>query len=306
MKNISAIEFQAGSKEERLPGFTQEFPYIASRVDLDHYPGRLCPWHWHKSVELFYMESGALEYSTPAGKMVFPAGSGGIVNSNVLHMTQAADDFQKTIQLLHIFDPYFIAGEQGSRIAQKYVTPLTAAQNPEIIPLSPQEPRHAAILDLLRESFSLEEQDFGYELKLRGMLSEIWISLLEIAQDTMPKAKNHHMDDRIKSMMIYIHEHYPEKISISDLAAAGFSSERECFRAFQECLHMTPFAYVKSYRLQKACQLLSEGSESITEIGHACGLGSSSYFGKVFREQMGLTPLEYRRKWQDRDILWQK
>lgn len=103
-------------------------------------------------------------------------------------------------------------------------------------------------------------------------------------------------------MMIYIHEHYAEKFSIVEIAAAAFCSERECFRVFRDCLHMTPIEYIKIYRLQIACNMLSKGRESITFISHACGLGSSSNFEKLFREHVGCTPIEYRKRWQDNDI----
>lgn len=43
-------------------------------------------------------------------------------------------------------------------------------------------------------------------------------------------------------------------------------------------------------------QVLGETRASVTEISHACGLGSSSYFGKVFREYMKCTPVEYRKR----------
>ena len=109
-------------------------------------------------------------------------------------------------------------------------------------------------------------------------------------------------NDKVKLMMVYIHEHFAEKISIPELAAAAFLSERECFRIFHDCLHMTPVEYMKNYRLQAACQMLAKGQEPVTSISHACGLGSSSYFGKVFREYMGCTPMEYRCKWQNNDI----
>ena len=59
---------------------------------------------------------------------------------------------------------------------------------------------------------------------------------------------------------------------------------------------MTPVEYMRSYRLRKACQMLSGSREPVTQIAYACGLGSSSYFGKVFREQFGCTPAEYRKK----------
>ena len=65
MRPIHDIEFFDGSREERLPGFAPDFPYIASWVEIDRYPGRVVPWHWHSAVEIFYMEKGSLEYSTP-------------------------------------------------------------------------------------------------------------------------------------------------------------------------------------------------------------------------------------------------
>lgn len=303
MKDIKSIEFHSGSKEELLPDFMPDFPYIASRVELDKFMGRFVPWHWHKTVELFYMESGVLEYDTPKGKRVFPAGSGGMVNSNVLHMTRPQAETEKNIQLLHIFDPSLIAGEQGSRIEQKYVTPIVTAPQVEIIALYPEDPAQARVLDCICKSFQLSEQDFGYEMKLRETLSDLWLQLLAMSRSGLEEKRDYgKTNDKIKLMMIYIHEHYAEKISIAELAAAAFSSERECFREFHNCLHMTPVEYIKSYRLQMACHMLAKSLETITFISHACGLGSSSYFGKVFREYFGCTPIEYRHRWQDNDI----
>ena len=115
------------------------------------------------------------------------------------------------------------------------------------------------------------------------------------------KGEHNKSNDKIKLMMIYIHEHYREKISIPELAAAAYLSERECYRVFHDCLHVTPVEYITTYRLQVACQMLAKGQESVTVISHECGLGSSSYFGKVFREYTHCSPTEYRRKWQNSD-----
>lgn len=303
MRNIQSIEFHTGSKEELLPDFAGDFPYIASDVDLNNYIGRSAPWHWHRAVELFYMESGSIEYFTPGDKMLFPTGSGGLVNSNVLHMTRAVSEAEHNRSFLHIFDPYLIAGELGSRIEKKYILPIMTAPQIEIIPVYPGDAKQDMILKLILEAFQYSEDDFGYEMKLREVLSEIWLMLFELSRPILEKGGEYNKgNDKIKLMMVYIHEHYPEKISISELAAAAYLSERECFRVFHNCLHMTPTEYMTSYRLQMACQMLARGQESVTVISHACGLGSSSYFGKVFREYAHCTPLEYRAKWQDCDI----
>ena len=73
-----------------------------------------------KQAELFYLEQGGLEYETPQGKTAFTAGSGGFVNSNVLHMSRAKDGDGAVASLLHIFNPLLISGQSGSIIAVSY------------------------------------------------------------------------------------------------------------------------------------------------------------------------------------------
>ena len=65
---------------------------------------------------------------------------------------------------------------------------------------------------------------------------------------------------------------------------------------------MTPVDYIRSYRIQTACRMLAESHVPVTEVGIACGMGNSSYFGKVFLEATGYTPRQYRCKWQDKNI----
>lgn len=226
-----------------------------------------------------------------------------MVNSNILHMTKPKEQNTNTVQLLHIFDTSFIAGEHGSRIEQKYIMPIITAQQLEIIALYPDNHSQKNILDLIQNAFHFSEQELGYEIKLRETLSKIWLALFELSHSALEKkGKQDKTNDKIKLMLVYIHEHFAEKISIPELAAAAFLSERDCFRVFHDYLHMTPVEYMKNYRLQIACRMLAKGQESVTSISYACGLGSSSYFGKVFRQYMGCTPMEYRLKWQNNDI----
>ena len=302
MKNIQSIQLIEGSNEELLPGFSPEFPYIASRALLDRYIEPATPWHWHRTVELFYMESGSLEYTTPNGTWVFPAGSGGFVNSNVLHTSKAIPSGEETIQLLHLFEPELLSGGQTSRMDAKYIRPLTSAAGIEMIVLSPNDPTQAELLKMIRAVFDLDEDGWGYEFTLRQQLAQIWLALFELVRPAMEQqsgAKD--SDEKMKAMMRYIYDHYPENISVDQLAREAHISKRVCFRLFRENLHMSPVEYMTSFRLRKACQRLAESDESITQIAYSCGLGSSSYFGKLFREHFGSSPAAYRKEWHNRD-----
>lgn len=301
MKHLQNIDIATDSREEILPDFSPDFPYLASYVELSQqlYPG--APWHWHRTVELFYVESGTVEYIIPEGSFLFPAGSGGFLNANVLHSSRIVSDAKPTVEILHLFDPSFLAGERGSRIERKYILPLTAT-GPRLLPLHPEDPAQARILELLRASFTLSDGDWGYELRLRQALGDIWLGLFDLARPTMESGNSPgHSDALIKALMVYIHENYARSLSVDELAAAVHISRRACFRAFQENLRMTPLEYLRQYRLGKARALLEETGLPITEIAYECGLGSSSYFGKTFREAFGCTPGDYRRNWHDRD-----
>ena len=300
MQNLQSVQIDS-SNQEILPGFSAEFPYIATRAQLDVYPVPFVPWHWHRPVELFYIQSGCLEYTTPGGKWIFPAGSGGFVNSNVLHASGFHRQKEPNIQLLHIFDPAFLAGEAGSLIEKKYILPMVTATELEIIPLSPDVPEEAEILGYIQAGFALQEDRWGYELELRNLLTTIWCKLFTLALPKMTRRPYPVGDANIKKLMVYIHEHYRQPLSVEELAQVVPVSKRACFRLFREQLHTTPADYIRSYRLQKACALLAHGSDTVTQIAYQCGLGSSSYFGKVFRETYHCTPLEYRKKWRDCD-----
>lgn len=301
MQVIRRLVLYPGSQEERLPEYAPDFPYIASRAELDRFPGGAAPWHWHQAMELFYMQSGTIRYFTPGGEVDFPAGTGGMVNSNVLHSTRVLPQEENTVALIHLFDPELIAGQADGRIGRRYVAPLTETGGREVIALSPACPGQAAVLEKLRQSFQLPEGEFGYELKLRNALSDIWLDLLQLATLQPVQGGNRRDAEKAKQLLAYIHRHYPEKLTVARLAAAAYLSERECYRIFQSCLHTTPLACLTSYRLQQACRLLAETQASVTEIAQACGLGSSSYFGRLLRQTTGCTPLAYRQKWQDRE-----
>ena len=53
MLEVTTVEMNPDSREEYLPGYTPQFPHIASHVVAARYESSTTPWHWHESVELF-------------------------------------------------------------------------------------------------------------------------------------------------------------------------------------------------------------------------------------------------------------
>lgn len=211
MKNIQKLVFQAGSKEELLPDFAHDFPYIASRVEMDYYPDRSTPWHWHGAVELSYTWKGCMKYHTPGGAALLPEGSAVLVNANVLHMTTADPG---SVQTLHLFEPSLLGGLE-SRIGERYIAPLVTAGQVEMLPLLPAGPAQAAVLEQVKAAFCLSPDEFGYEMRLRNALAEIWLAFLKQARPLLNapahRGKN---SEKIKEMIL---EGQPDHIIFSEV-----------------------------------------------------------------------------------------
>ena len=97
-----------------------------------------------------------------------------------------------------------------------------------------------------------------------------------------------------KSMMLFIQDHYMEKISLEEIAAAGNVGKTLCSKLFKKYASKTPGEYLIYYRIQKSIELLTNTELSITEISYATGFASASHYTKTFHKMMGCTPLKFR------------
>lgn len=292
MRQVFGVELKGGSQEELLPDFDEAFPCVTTCYGLEKGGGT--PWHWHQALELFYLEQGALAYATPQGRAVFQAGWGGVVNTGVPHMTTVLAGGREKRQQLHLFSPALLSGGQGSRIERKYVLPFTAS-GLALLTLTPDRTEHAAVQEKLRDSFLLAPEDSRYELLLRAALSEIWAEIMELSAPLLETNGESGAElERLKQMMIYIQDHCSRPLRVSELVAAAYVSERTCYNLFQRCLRTTPTQYIQSCRLRMARDMLAHSGQSVTEIAQACGLGNSSYFARLLRQETGRSPLEYR------------
>lgn len=95
-------------------------------------------------------------------------------------------------------------------------------------------------------------------------------------------------------------EHYQEPLQIEELAAGQGISSRFLRRYFTQETGMSCLDYIQALRLNKAKELLWETSKSVTEIALETGYGTPQYFSRIFRQEIGMTPSEYRSSWKEK------
>jgi len=104
-------------------------------------------------------------------------------------------------------------------------------------------------------------------------------------------------DSIVRPALAFLYENYHiPNISNAQLAQMCNISEVYFRKLFKADLGRSPKQFLLTLRLQKAKLLLAEGIQKITAIATACGFESSAHFSRSFKEQVGMTPSEYRQK----------
>ena len=284
-------------QREKLQGYDPGFPYTAIDCRFDGYSGPCVDWHWHATLEINVCVSGVLKTSTQRGEYIVRPGDAVLVNANVLHRNEAYEGAPRRARADAHVRP--LPGRRGGTAAAALRGAgggVRAAGRAAALRAGNAEQR--AVLEALDRAFDAagEEKD-GYELEICGLLNRAWQGVYALAlpvigaRQPLPRMET----ARLKQMLGFIREHFAEDISPADIAAAAGVCERECFRCFKQELGTTPLSSLTDFRVRKAAELLRETDRSVTDIASACGFATSSYFGKVFRRRMNLSPLAYRR-----------
>lgn len=93
----------------------------------------------------------------------------------------------------------------------------------------------------------------------------------------------------------YIDENYSQNITLDLLANITHIDKFYLTHTFTKCLGQSPIRYLTEKRLSSAKELLAGSNFSISQISSMTGFSSQSYFAQIFRKEVGLTPLQYRK-----------
>ena len=99
---------------------------------------------------------------------------------------------------------------------------------------------------------------------------------------------------QIASAVAKMEQAYAEPLSITQLAASVYMSERHFRRQFEKIYQQTPKDYLMQIRLNAAIQKLLQTDLSVTSIALTCGFSDCNHFSRVFRQKFGISPTQYR------------
>jgi transcriptional regulator GlxA family with amidase domain len=103
-------------------------------------------------------------------------------------------------------------------------------------------------------------------------------------------------DPLISRCQLWAADHYRDDTPVAQTAALSGLPERTFKRRFQQATGMSPLDYVHTLRLEEAKQLLETTPMPVEAVALEVGYQDASFFGRLFRRKVALTPAQYRRR----------
>ena len=105
--------------------------------------------------------------------------------------------------------------------------------------------------------------------------------------------------ERTQVVIDFITQNYSENIRLEDLASLIHMTTNSFCRYFKENTGNTAFNFIREFRINKACQLLINSDQKISQICYSTGFNSVSTFNRIFKMIKGLSASNFRLNYQN-------
>lgn len=238
--------------------------------------------HWHRSVEIFALFEGELEFYINEIRHPLQPGEFMLVNSNEIHSILSPKKNQTVVLQIPLatFEKYYT----DERFI--YFSHSSRLQDEEV-------------MRLIREMYlAYQEKKCGYELKVQSQFYMLVYLLVtkyrktEVNEDLIRHNKNL---NKLSAITSYMKENYKKELSLESLAKTFGYSPTYLSRMFQKYAKTNYKTCLDNIRLEHAAKDLMNTEITIGEIAFNNGFANSKAFAKVFQAKYGMLPSEFRK-----------
>ncbi|MDO5695850.1 MAG: AraC family transcriptional regulator [Eubacteriales bacterium] len=259
--------------------------------DLDN---RFVLTHWQDGLELLRVVEGSMQCLINGVEYTIHKDDVCVINKNQLHRIYCDNKEESSFQCL-IIEPGFFTADK--RIYEEFVEPILDDIDFSHTISTADEDFSKEIVGLMDSIEAVEKSGSkGYELLIIGILHVIFQKIY-VKYEGEIRIAHRTVDTNTlvyRKMANFIYNHYEDKISLQDIADAGYISRNKCCDLFKKYAMQTPGSFLNMYRLEKSTEFLRNTDNSISSISSACGFGQPSYYTRLFQKRYEMTPKAYR------------
>lgn len=238
------------------------------------------PLHWHNFIEIELVLSGSGDQILNGQQMELSRGSLSVLRLTDFHQVDPKED----LHLLNLM-------VDDSFLSEEILGKLTVG-NSLFFRLNDEQ------TDMLEKLFRLcmaENQTSNPDLRyLKHLIICIFLKVLKLSIHSGSKGTAN--EKPIQAALLYIHMHFRENPKLSEVAKIAHYNASHFSHTFHKELGTTYCDYLNMLKISYAKELLLSTSLKISDVCFECGFTSHSNFLRLFKEKIGLSPMQYRKK----------
>jgi len=281
------------NKKDTTPYGSVNFPVACYEDDMQLMH---VPVHWHDEYEYILATKGIVTVFVNTERIELKVGDSIFINSGCLHGVKSVTDEESVLRSLVIL-PKLIGGSSDSIMFQRLIIPFSINNASPYIILNDKTDWQKAISDAMLAAWNaITSESYDFENEARYQISKAMRFLVDHLSETNGFKANDTLLNRVKHSISFMEKHFSEDISNQDLIQLIGCSESALLRSFKQAVGTSPMQYLMNYRIQKATEMLLTTELKSCDIATFCGFRDFSYFTKIFKRNMGMTPIEYRNE----------
>ncbi len=280
----------------RMPEGRKVFALLGEKW-VQHYGRDIDYLHFHNYMEIGYCYEGTGTLTLGKKNYRFSGGEFTVIPQNYPHTTNSDDDTVSRWEYLFVDAEGILQETCGhnpirqERMSRRLNSRALFLKEKDYPSLGGKVRR---ILDIMRNT-----EEF-YQEEAAGLLTALLAGIARNNQETSEKEESGLEDSKFSVMIAqtlqYISTHYAEPIKVKELASICHISETHFRRIFSSYMNMSPLEYINQVRIRMACEHLKRTDEPIAEIAVKCGFSTNSTFNRNFKQLLGVTPMEWRKR----------
>ena len=259
---------------------TPDFPISFYHVDVSH-PRYHMRTQWHNDIEINRVIEGCLNIRLNNEQVTMHEGDSVIIPAGCIHSAEGESCVYECV----VFAPTVLYPMQRMRkeVKTNFQKPVLLSDDKDIN-------------DLFE---TIKKDSSKFDFRMMSSLYAVMHTALSEQKNVHAKSTEYKIE-RVKPAISYIEENYMRDIFLPELAKECSMSPNYFCSFFKEVTGQTLVKYITTARIEAACEMLVRGA-SVTESALGCGFNDVSYFARVFKNEMAISPKKYAEKYMENE-----
>lgn len=277
-------------------------PFFIRRYSLS---GTSTTLHRHEYMQINYVYQGKAKHAINKHEFDVIKGDIFVIPPYIPHMIIAPENTSAEIFEFE-FMPRFINQNfenilnTESFLDFAYIEPFLVSENLVKPRLNLVGKVQVEIENILNEALhEFDSRKPGYNLLIRSLLLKLLVLVGREFTEELENSEARSIYDRHRDAIFgaikYIDEHYSEELSVEDVAKRFMLSQSYFSYLFKSITSKTFTEYLNGLRISRALELLKKTDKRVLDICYEVGFNNVNHFNRMFRQQIGIPPLTYRK-----------